>query len=97
MKSIPMAALLISAAALAQQPPARDVSALKTYLSLTDAQVTALQAIRTQQRTATGDIQQQIRQKQQALNHVLAALETAPGYRPAQQLLLELEDADKGR
>ena len=36
-------------------------------------------------------------QKQQARNHVLAALENAPGYRPAQQLLLELEDSDKGR
>jgi cellulose synthase operon protein C len=36
-------------------------------------------------------------QKEQARTHVLAALENAPGYRPAQQLLLQLEDADKGR
>jgi tetratricopeptide (TPR) repeat protein len=36
-------------------------------------------------------------QREQARNHVLAALENAPSYRPAQQLLLQLEDAEKGR
>ncbi len=36
-------------------------------------------------------------QRAQARDHVLTALENAPGYRPAQQLLLQLEDADKGR
>jgi tetratricopeptide (TPR) repeat protein len=36
-------------------------------------------------------------QREQARNHVLAALENAPSYRPALQLLLQLEDADKGR
>jgi tetratricopeptide (TPR) repeat protein len=36
-------------------------------------------------------------EKDKARDHVLAALETAPDYRPAQQLLLQLEDSDKGR
>ena len=36
-------------------------------------------------------------QREQARDHVLTALENAPSYRPAQQLLLQLEDADKGR
>jgi tetratricopeptide (TPR) repeat protein len=35
-------------------------------------------------------------QREQARHHVLAALENAPSYRPALQLLLQLEDADKG-
>jgi Spy/CpxP family protein refolding chaperone len=72
MKLIPVAVLLVASAAFAQQPPARDISAIKTYLSLTDTQVTALQTIRSQQRTAVGDTQQQIRQKQQALNSLLS-------------------------
>lgn len=33
----------------------------------------------------------------QARNHVLSALEAAPGYRPAQKLLLQLEDSQKGK
>jgi tetratricopeptide (TPR) repeat protein len=37
------------------------------------------------------------RQFDKAEQQVLAALETAPGYRPAQQLLLQLEDAQKHR
>lgn len=36
-------------------------------------------------------------QREQARDHVLAALEGAPSYRPAQQLLLQLEDSEKGR
>jgi tetratricopeptide (TPR) repeat protein len=36
-------------------------------------------------------------QRTQARDHVLAALENAPSYRPGLQLLLQLEDADKGR
>ncbi len=36
-------------------------------------------------------------QREQARDHVLAALERAPGYRPAQQLLLQLADSEKGR
>ncbi len=36
-------------------------------------------------------------QKEKAEQYVLEALETAPGYRPAQQLLLQLEDSKKGK
>jgi tetratricopeptide (TPR) repeat protein len=33
----------------------------------------------------------------QARNHLLSSLEAAPGYRPAQKLLLQLEDPQKGK
>lgn len=33
----------------------------------------------------------------QARDHLLASLEVAPGYRPAQKLLLQLEDTQKGK
>jgi TolA-binding protein len=36
-------------------------------------------------------------QKDKAEENVLQALETAPGYRPAQKLLLQLEDSKKGK
>ena len=36
-------------------------------------------------------------QREPARDHVLAALEGAPSYRPAQQLLLQLEESEKGR
>jgi cellulose synthase operon protein C len=36
-------------------------------------------------------------QRNQAQDHVLASLEAAPGYRPAQKLLLELQDSEKGK
>jgi cellulose synthase operon protein C len=36
-------------------------------------------------------------EKNQARDHLLASLEAAPGYRPAQKLLLELEDSQKGK
>jgi tetratricopeptide (TPR) repeat protein len=36
-------------------------------------------------------------QQDQARDHLLASLEAAPGYRPAQKLLLELEDSQKGK
>jgi Spy/CpxP family protein refolding chaperone len=72
MKSISMVALLAATAAFAQQPPTPDVSALKTYLSLTDSQITALQAIQKQQRTGVSDLHQQVQQKQQALNALLS-------------------------
>ena len=34
-------------------------------------------------------------QRDKAEEHVLASLEAAPGYRPAQKLLLELQDSAK--
>jgi Spy/CpxP family protein refolding chaperone len=79
MKLIPLAAAVVAAAAFAQQPPAPDASALKAYLGLTDSQVTALQAIRTQQRTALADARQQLQQKQQALNSLLSGGSTDAG------------------
>jgi tetratricopeptide (TPR) repeat protein len=36
-------------------------------------------------------------QQDQAKNHLLASLEAAPDYRPAQKLLLQLEDPQKGK
>jgi len=36
-------------------------------------------------------------QQEEAGNHLLASLEAAPGYRPAQKLLLQLEDSQKGK
>jgi len=35
--------------------------------------------------------------RDQAKDHLLASLEAAPGYRPAQKLLLQLEDSQKGK
>jgi tetratricopeptide (TPR) repeat protein len=36
-------------------------------------------------------------QRDTARDHLLASLEAAPGYRPAQKLLLQLEDSEKGK
>jgi tetratricopeptide (TPR) repeat protein len=36
-------------------------------------------------------------QQDEARNHLLSSLEAAPGYRPAQKLLLQLEDSQKGK
>jgi cellulose synthase operon protein C len=36
-------------------------------------------------------------QRDNARDHLLASLEAAPGYRPAQKLLLDLEDSEKGK
>ena len=36
-------------------------------------------------------------QPDKARQYVLASLEAAPGFRPAQKLLLELEDSQKGQ
>ncbi len=36
-------------------------------------------------------------QKDKAEDNVLAALEAAPGFRPAQKLLLQIEDSEKRR
>jgi len=33
----------------------------------------------------------------QTRDHLLSSLEAAPGYRPAQKLLLQLEDSQKGK
>jgi tetratricopeptide (TPR) repeat protein len=36
-------------------------------------------------------------QKDMAEDHLLASLEAAPGYRPAQKLLLQLKDSNEGK
>ena len=36
-------------------------------------------------------------QKDKAQEHLLASLEAAPEFRPAQKLLLQLEDSEKGK
>jgi lipopolysaccharide biosynthesis regulator YciM len=36
-------------------------------------------------------------QRDKAEEHLLASLEAAPGYRPAQKLLLQIKDAEKGQ
>ena len=36
-------------------------------------------------------------QREQAEDHLLSSLEAAPGYRPAQKLLLQIKDAEKGQ
>jgi len=87
MKLIPAA--LVAAAAFAQSFPTPDVSALKTYLNLTDAQVTSLQAIRTQQRTALSNTHQQLQQKQQSLNSLLSGGSTDPN--AVGQLVLDIQ------
>jgi cellulose synthase operon protein C len=35
-------------------------------------------------------------QKDKAQDHLLASLEVAPGYKPAQKLLLQLNDSNEG-
>src|SRR6516165_6950746 len=70
---IPIVALSFFVAAGWAQPPAPSVTELKTYLSLTDAQVTSLQTIQQNLHTSTDTTMQQIQTKQQTLNTQLAA------------------------
>ncbi len=70
---IPILALSILAVAAWAQPPAPSVTELKTYLTLTDAQVTSLQTIQQNLHTSTDTTMQQIQTKQQTLNTQLAA------------------------
>ncbi|HEY1494030.1 MAG TPA: hypothetical protein VGF49_05780 [Candidatus Solibacter sp.] len=70
---IPILALSLLAVAAWAQPPAPTVTELKTYLSLTDAQVTSLQTIQQNLHTSTDTTTQQIQTKQQTLNTQLAA------------------------
>ena len=36
-------------------------------------------------------------ERDKAEEHILASLEAAPGFRPAQQMLLQIEDSEKGK
>lgn len=63
------------AVTLSAQPPtpaAPPVDLVKSYLTLTDAQVTQLQQIRQSERTANQSIQQSVQQKQEQLDTLLS-------------------------
>ena len=84
MKTMMMIAALTAAAAVAQPGPGNgfgggtstqatpSVTELKTYLGLSDAQVTGLQAVLKQAQAAIQNIQTQIQQKQSDLDALLA-------------------------
>ena len=55
----------------AGQPPTPPTAEIKTYLGLTDAQLTSLQSIQQQERTAVHSIMSQLETKQQALETLL--------------------------
>src|SRR5262249_21334595 len=63
------AAALVQAQGPGGQPPNSEI---KAYLGLTDAQLTGLQAVRTQLNGALGSNHQQIRQKETDLNNLLS-------------------------
>lgn len=75
MKTAIVALTLLAVSAWAQPaaPPQPGIPQLKAYLTLTDAQVQALQTIQSQLRTSTSAIRQQIADKQTALSTNLAA------------------------
>lgn len=98
MKRVLLATALCAAAALAQGPgganaPARTPSfdSLKTYLALTDAQVTSLTQLRTQQRTELETLRPSIREKQQAVQTELE--KTAPSAATLGQLMIDVKNA----
>ena len=68
-------AILTAAAALAQtgtgQQPAAGTAEVKTYLGLSDSQITSLQAIQKQAQAAIQNLQTQAQQKQTELNALL--------------------------
>ncbi|MBI4910100.1 MAG: periplasmic heavy metal sensor [Acidobacteria bacterium] len=73
-KRIALCALMLTMAVAAQTPPTPPtppVDLVKTYLTLTDQQITQLQQIRQAERTANQTIQQSMQQKQQQLNTLL--------------------------
>ena len=70
-----MSFALLAVAAFAQGPPvgAPPLDSIKTYLSLTDGQVSSLQAILQQERQAMQSVHQEMRTKQKSLQDALAA------------------------
>lgn len=65
--------LALGAGLLLAQPPAPTYANAKAYLGLTDAQVTALQAVQTAERTEAKSISDAINTAQTQLNAALAA------------------------
>jgi hypothetical protein len=91
MKRTLMLAAALAAAAFAQPgaPAAPSFTEVKTYLSLTDSQITALQAVQRQLQTSIATLQQQIETKQADLQNRLSAGATdAAG---AGRLLLDIQ------
>jgi hypothetical protein len=74
---IPMFAWSVLAVAAWAQPPAPSVTELKTYLSLSDAQVTSLQTIRQNLHTSIRTTMRQIQAKRETLKTQLAAGNTS--------------------
>lgn len=65
--------ILMAPAVLLAQTPAPDVNDLKTFLGLTDTQVTQLRDLRVQEREALRSVAQQIAEKHRALREALQA------------------------
>lgn len=86
---------LLAGAALAQGPPAGapPLDSIKTYLSLSDTQVSSLQAILQQERQAMQSVQQEMRTKQKALHDALAAGSTDAA--ALGKMLLDLQSTRK--
>ncbi|MCU1235856.1 MAG: hypothetical protein JWP63_3823 [Candidatus Solibacter sp.] len=74
---IPMLALTVLAVSAWAQPPAPSATELKSYLSLSDAQVTSLQTLQQNLHTSIAATMQQIQTKQRALDTQLAAGNTS--------------------
>ena len=84
--TLSIAALAVAGAVLMQaQPPrggghhSQNFTALKTYLNLTDAQVTSLHELTKSERLATQPVASDLRTKHQALEHALRAGTTDAG------------------
>jgi Spy/CpxP family protein refolding chaperone len=81
-------AFLFALASAKAQPPAPSFTEVKTYLALTDAQVTSLNTIHNSERTAAQSIREQMQSKRTALETAISAGTTASA---AGQLLLDIE------
>ncbi len=73
-----------------QHNPAADVRECNAVLAMHPLDQASAQFDVARAYFAAGD-------QDQARNHLLSSLEAAPGYRPAQKLLLQLEDSQKGK
>jgi hypothetical protein len=95
MKTAIVALTLLAVSAWAQPtpPPQPGITQLKAYLTLTDAQVQALQTIQSQLRTSTSALRQQIADKQTALSTNLAAGGSSAA--ALGQLLLDIQALQK--
>jgi len=101
MKATLILTAVFAAAALAQPPAGMgqgqtqtpNINDIKTYLALTDTQVTGIQAVQKQLQTAVQDLQTQIRTKQTALDTALAG--TSPDANAVGKLLVDITNLRK--